>query len=112
MARQQGALAALAVIAARQAAAQQVDGPGIFRLWPEHVPALQLWQSVETQLRWDDGQPTGLDYWGVRCSPAFRKLPRDQRESIFEDVCTMERAWIAAKLKKLAADRARIAQRA
>lgn len=86
-------------------AKQAVSQPSAtFELWPEHLPALQLFRAVETQFRWSDGQPTGLDYTGVRASPAFRRLPRDKREDVFEDVCAMERAWIRKTLA-LAAER-------
>lgn len=64
-----------------------------FHLWPEHVDALVLWQAVQSQWRMvAEVGVTGLDYSGVRACPAFRALPRMRRESIFEDLCTVERA--------------------
>lgn len=65
-------------------------------LWPELVPALNLWFAVQTQWRHGWGGPTGLDYAGVRASPAFRALDRAQREPAFADLCIMERAAILA----------------
>jgi len=77
-----------------------------FTLWPEHLPALRLFRAVETQFVWADGQPTGLDYCRVRAAPAFRRLPRNQRELVFEDVCVMEGAWIRKTLSLIAERRA------
>jgi len=91
-------------IAAMQAQQQAAQPAATFELWPEHLPALRLFRAVETQFRWCESQPTGLDYTGVRAAPAFRRLPRDTREDVFEDVCTMERAWIRKTLA-LAAER-------
>jgi hypothetical protein len=48
---------------------------------------------VQTQWRHGFNGPTGLDYAGVRASPAWRKLRK--REQAFADVCVMERAWLA-----------------
>jgi len=35
---------------------------------------------------------TGLDYTGVRASPAFRAIQRDKRERVFGDLCVIEGA--------------------
>lgn len=67
----------------------------VFHLWPEHVPALGLWGAVQTQWRQGFGGPTGLDYAGVRASPAFCSLPRRRRERVFGELCIMERATLA-----------------
>lgn len=57
------------------------------------MDALLLWQGVHTQWRMaPEIGATGLDYQGVRASPAFRALPRDHRESVFADLCTVETA--------------------
>lgn len=64
----------------------------VFHLWPEHVEAVVLWSRVQSQWRHGMAGPTGLDYAGVRASPAFRRLPRKDRERVFEDVCVMESA--------------------
>ena len=69
------------------------------------MPALSLFRAVETQFRWQDGAPTGLDYCGVRAAPAFRALPRDRREAVFADVCVMERPWINATVRDIIARR-------
>lgn len=64
---------------------------------------MDLFFGVQTQWRFASGGgmgggstvPTGLDYTAVRASPAFRRLPRATRESTFDEVCVMERAWVA-----------------
>ncbi len=82
-----------------QAEQKASQAPEVFELWSEHLPALRLFRAVETQFCFSEGQPTGLNYCGVRAAPAFRRLPRDRREDVFEDVCTMERAWIRKRME-------------
>ena len=64
------------------------------------MDALTLWQGVQTQWRMvSEIGATGLDYTGVRASPAFRAfraLPREQRESVFADLCAVEAAALRA----------------
>lgn len=88
------ALAAFGLVADRSGAAQPADDE--FALWPEALPVFNLFQACSTQWRHGPMGPTGFDYMGIRCSPAFRRLARDQRESVFEDLCIMERAWLDA----------------
>ena len=68
----------------------------VFNLWPENVPAFDLFQQVQTQWRIGFAGPTGLDYAGVRASPAFRRIRRRLRERTLDEICTMERAWLDA----------------
>lgn len=70
-----------------------------FDLWRENEPAFVLFRSVETQFVYDQGLPTGLDYSRVRAAPAFRRIPRGQREDVFEDVCWIERAWLRERVR-------------
>jgi hypothetical protein len=75
-------------------AAEPAESADVLELWPEHVPAVELWFAVQTQWRHGFSGPTGLDYAGVRASPRFRALPHAMREGVFADVCTMERATL------------------
>jgi hypothetical protein len=75
-----------------------------FALWPEHEAALVLFRSCSTQWRYGQSGPTGLDYAGVRSSPAFRRLPAASREAVFDDATAIERAWLAEHYR-LAAER-------
>lgn len=67
----------------------------VFELWTEHAPVLGLWWGVATQWRISDGQRTGLDYPAVRAAPAFRALPRADRERLFDDLVSVEHAYVA-----------------
>lgn len=49
---------------------------------------------MQTQWRHGYAGPTGLDYAGVRASPAFRVIPRRQQEECMAGLCVMERAWL------------------
>lgn len=87
------AAAALGIYIVRQDERPQSE---VFHLWPENLPAFELFNDVQTQWHVGPVGPTGLNYPGVRASPAFRKLPASEREAIFEGVCVMERAFLAA----------------
>ena len=65
-------------------------------LWPCNVAIWDIWCDLQTQWRHGMAGPTGLDYAGVRASPAFRSIPRADREAILADVCVMERSWLSA----------------
>lgn len=87
------ALAAYGLVLERTHA--DAAGPQLYHLWPEHVPVLELWSAVQTQWRVGMAGATGLDYAGVRASPAFQRLrPRRRAERIFAELCLMERATL------------------
>lgn len=73
---------------------EEAAGPAMepFHLLPENVSILKLWMGVQTQWRNSFAGPTGLDYAGVRASPALRRVPRRKRERAIELLCAMERA--------------------
>jgi hypothetical protein len=102
-----GAWAALA--AKRQHHGSDDPDAHAFDLWRECAPALDLFLAVETQFRYDEGLPTGLDYASVRSSPAFRAIARSERESIFADVCVIERAWVNERVRRAIERRRRAA---
>ena len=72
-----------------------------FRLWPEHVAAFRLFEDVQTQLRWSDNRPTGLDWAGVRAHPSCWALPDAQRERVLADVAVMEPRWLAERNRRI-----------
>ncbi|HRG72106.1 MAG TPA: DUF1799 domain-containing protein [Thauera aminoaromatica] len=72
-----------------------------FRLWSEHLPAFRLFEAVQTQLRWSDNRPTGLDWVGVRAHPACWALPEDQRERVLGDVAVIEHPWLAERNRRI-----------
>lgn len=53
-----------------------------FYLWPENLPAFELWAELQTQWRVGVQGPTGLDYAGVAAHlrHARRLRPRALRE--------------------------------
>ena len=66
------------------------------------MPARDLFRAVSTQWRVGGmGVPTGLDYAGVRAAPAFRRIPRKQREQVFQDLCDIEEGWLGAQAEAL-----------
>lgn len=75
-----------------------------FCLWPENLPALNLFNDVQTQWKVGPLGPTGLDYPGVRASPAFNRIAPSEREQVFEGACVMERAYLAALTKRVRAN--------
>jgi hypothetical protein len=90
---------AWALLRAEQERLLREQQPEVFHLWPEHEPALHLFRAVETQFRLMEGLPTGLDYGAVRAHPAFRAIPREQREQVLSDISTMEPAWIGERVR-------------
>lgn len=71
-------------------------------LWAEHLAALRLWNAgAQSQLRWDQSRPTGIDWVGLRAHPATREIPREQREQVLRDVSVMEPAWVAATVRRM-----------
>lgn len=78
----------------------------VFHVLPECAPVLAMWNAVHSQWRWVSGLETrrvGLDYHGIRSSPAFRAIRgRHRREQMLADLCVMETAWLV--------ERARIAE--
>jgi len=96
-----------AAAAAQRRAQRAAEGPAPaqaleFHLWPEHRAVLDLFHGVATQWVREQGIRQGLHYPAVRAAPAFRRLPRAQRERIFEDLVVVEHAWLveAARLRQ------------
>ncbi len=98
-------LARLAALA-REGRIQPVAGEE-FHLRPDCLPAFGLWTAVQTQWRHGFAGPTGLDYAGVRASPAYRRIPPQDRAEVFEDLCVMERAWLARRAELAEAQRSK-----
>lgn len=67
-----------------------------FHLWPEHVPALELWGIVGTQWLYSGmGGATGLNYGGVEAAMRLHGVPRADRADRFAELRVMERAALA-----------------
>jgi hypothetical protein len=63
-----------------------------FHLWPENVAAFNLWLSIQTQWRSDNGQRTGLEYPGIDICIRNQAVPKKQRSWYFATMQAMERA--------------------
>ena len=78
------------------------EGGDTFELWPEHVPALQLWrEAAQSQLRWDQGRPTGIAWESLRAHPAACAIPEADRERVLLDVSVMEPAWVEETARRI-----------
>jgi hypothetical protein len=73
----------------------------VFWLWPEHLPALRLWNELGTQWRIGMQGPTGFDYPGIEAFMRIDGMPRGERRERFAELRTMERAalrtWAAER---------------
>lgn len=49
-----------------QVVSPQEEPRDVVYLWPECVREWQLWLDVQTQWRFEEGDPIGLDYAGMR----------------------------------------------
>jgi hypothetical protein len=75
-------------------AATLVSGPPLdeWYLWPENVPAWQLWMQVQTQWRVGGmGGATGLDHTAVWADLDHFGIPKRRRREVFGYLCAMER---------------------
>jgi len=61
-----------------------------FGLWPENVPAWNLWLACQTQWRIGMGGPTGLDYAGIEALMRMRNVSRAERPELIEGLQVME----------------------
>lgn len=77
--------------------------PRVVYLWPQNIPAWNLWMRVQTQ--WHcagmDGRRTGLDYAGVQACMGLAGIPRKLRAEVFALLQAMEGAaldeWARAR---------------
>ena len=80
----------------RSLAGREVDEPGkdAFAIWPENLPALELFLDLETQWRMAIGEVhllyVGLDYPAAEALMRARRLRN--RDILFDDLRAMERA--------------------
>lgn len=59
-------------------------------IWPENMPAIQLFCSLSTQWRVGASGPTGLDYMPLFARMERMKLTEQEHEWLFEDIRTLE----------------------
>ena len=73
----------LAAIVARQAAQE-------FEVWPDNMPAINLFLTLSTQWRGLGMGPSGLDYNVLFARMDRMKLPDQEYEWMFDDVRVIE----------------------
>lgn len=62
-----------------------------FYLWPENVPAWDLWMGVQTQWRVGVGGREGLDYAGVEVEMRMQRVRPNRRRRRWAELKVMER---------------------
>ncbi len=65
-------------------------------LWPENVPAWNLFQAVGTQWVIGHGGAVGLSYPGVEVVMRKWRIKRRDEQRFFQEIQVMERATLAA----------------
>lgn len=69
---------------------------GVFGVWPDNIPAINVLVAMMTQWRMGPGGPIGMDY---NVLPSVFRLQRVRREiwpSVFDDVRTVESVALQA----------------
>ncbi|NYE62187.1 hypothetical protein FHW58_003402 [Duganella sp. 1224] len=74
--------------------------PQEFHLWPENVPAWNLFCKVLTQWNTDNGEPTGLNYPGVEVVMRKHRIKRSEELNMFNKIQAMEEATLKAWSEK------------
>jgi hypothetical protein len=65
-------------------------------IWPDNVPATNVFIAMQTQWRVSFGGRTGLDYNALPTVFRMTGLPRKDWSAVFEDVRVMEAAGLKA----------------
>lgn len=93
-ARRDEAAEALAALGLFQVEAEAAAGPREWHLWPEHLPAFELFLGLQTQWVVGMGGPVGLSYSGVEsCLRLYGVKPAVRRER-FAQLQHIERGWL------------------
>jgi hypothetical protein len=76
-----------------------VDGPVLvdeeFYLWPENLPAFNIWMAIQTQWMVSEGYRTGLNYPGVETYLNICQVPKRDRLALFQKLQAMEGAALS-----------------
>lgn len=65
-------------------------------IWPDVLPAYELFNALATQWRIGMGGATGLDYTAVATTMRLCGIPRSKWTDLFADVQIMEQAALEA----------------
>lgn len=75
-----------------------------FWLWPDNVPAFDLWLRLQTQWRVGLNGRTGLDYSGVESCMRLLRVSRQEWSEMFRGVQAMEREVLEVIAQRRAAN--------
>jgi hypothetical protein len=82
----------------------QVPGCEAFYLWPQNLPAFNLWLALQTQWRYGFACATGLDYAGVAIVMQLHRVRRCRRREMWLSLQAMERAALEVWSQKAKAN--------
>lgn len=68
---------------------EEASGPPV-EVWPDNVPALNVFIAAATQWRCGMAGPTGLDYAVLPAVMRMVGVPAAERTAVFEDIRVME----------------------
>jgi hypothetical protein len=71
-----------------------------FELWPENMPAINLFSTLQTQLRTGGMGPTGFDYNVYFARMDRMKLSDQDYDWLFDDIRVIESEALQAMTKK------------
>lgn len=70
---------------------EEAQGDGV-ELWPDNLPAVNVFIGMDTQWRVGVNGATGLDYSALPVVMRMVGIPAKDRSSVFEDIRVMEDA--------------------
>ncbi|MBX9754533.1 MAG: DUF1799 domain-containing protein [Pseudomonadaceae bacterium] len=69
-------------------------------IWPDNWQPLQVFSAMGTQWRSGMNGPTGLDYGVLREVMAFERVPKADRQDVYDCIRVMETAALSEIHKK------------
>lgn len=71
-----------------------------YEVWPENMPSIRLFSSLQTQWRVGMNGPTGIDYNVLFTRMSQMKLSEQDHEWMFDDIRTIESEALSIMNKK------------
>ena len=68
----------------------------VVEIWPETLPAIELFLLVLTQWRTGPSGRIGLDYLALDRVMDYKLIPLDERLALLKDVASLERGFLSA----------------
>lgn len=79
---------------------EDYQGEDEFAVWPDNWQALDVFCAMQTQWRFTQMGPTGLDYSALESTLRLRGVRKRDRADVFEAVRIMESAALAVMREK------------